>query len=141
MFICSSVLWSPLIPFNVDINLPIDPVNTSILFSMDNEFAVSIIWYPLLSVTILADEEDDVDDLAVILELLEPSFSEEAISLVDTDSFEDALSVVLFSAHLFEGNGLSLQVSSLSIRWICLFFLSHKTNDCPSAVMRDLTME
>ena len=90
---------------------------------------------------ILADEEDDVDDLAVILELLEPSFSEEAISLVDTDSFEDALSVVLFSAHLFEGNGLSLQVSSLSIRWICLFFLSHKTNDCPSAVMRDLTME
>ena len=141
MFICSSVLWSPLIPFNVDINLPIDLVNTSILFSMDEEFAVSVSWYPLLSVTILANEEDDVeDDLAVILEFLEPSFSEEAISFADANSFKDALAVVL-SAHSFEGNGLSLQVSSLSIRCICLFFLSHKINDCPSAIMRDLIME
>ena len=90
--------------------------------------------------TILADEEDDEDDLAIILELLEPSFSEEVISFVDTNSSEDALADVL-SAHSFEGNGLSLQVSSLSIRCICLFFLSHKTNDCPFAVMRDLTME
>ena len=110
MFICSSVLFSSL---NVNINFPIDPVKTSILFSMGKEFALNAC---SLLVTMLADEEAEVKDFsvestAVTMETLETCFSAGAISLGDTNSFEDAL-----SDKLSDGNGLLLQVSSLRIR-------------------------